>query len=178
MAKIVNTKQKNLGILTSSLVILFVLGSQLYTAKHLRDFWPKFRRLQALHKLLIPPKKPSLWPFIDYPMYSYPKYLGSDIKQYKIYGILSNSTKVRILPEDLGINYWIFLYGLKEALRNEDIQDIKNFIQLYETKNKQKLMGIQLENHPLILTETGVILGTPEIVTNITAKHLEENKNQ
>lgn len=164
------------AVLLASLVILGVLGLQLYTAKHLREFWPKFRRLQALHKLLETPEKPSFWPFIDYPMYSYPNYLGDDIKQYVIFGILPDSTEVRIQPEDLGINYWIFMYGFKEALRKNDRKDIKNFIELYESRNNKKLIGVRLENHPLILTKEGVSPGKAKVVTDVKLEDLEEKK--
>ncbi|NJK47051.1 hypothetical protein HC931_01495 [Candidatus Gracilibacteria bacterium] len=176
MVKIVKSERQNLGLFLASLAILGVIGLQLYTAKHLRDFWPKYRSLQALHRLLKAPEKPFLWPFIDYPMYSYPNYLGDDIKQYVILGILPDSTEVRIQAEDLGLNYWIFMYGFKEALRKNDRQDIKNFIQLYESRNNKKLIGVRLENHPLILTKEGVEPGKPKVVTDFKVNSLEEKK--
>jgi hypothetical protein len=176
MVKTIKSERHNLGLILASVAILGIIGLQLYTAKHLRDFWPRFRRLQALHKLLQPPEKPLLWPFIDYPMYSHPNYLGDDIKQYVIVGILPDSTEVRIQAEDLGLNYWIFMYGFKEALRKSDRQDIKNFIQLYESRNNKKLIGVRLENHPLILTKEGVEPGEPKVVTDFKLNDPEEKK--
>lgn len=163
-----------LGIFLTSLAILFILGFQFYTARHLREFWPKFRKLQALHKMLNPPSDPALWPFMSYPMYSYPNYLGDKIKQYSIYGVLENDNEVQILPEDLGINYWIFMYSLKEALRKKNYEEIKNFAQLYEIKNQKDLISLQLRNTPFVLTEKGLVSEPQEIVTDINLRKLEE----
>lgn len=167
-------KLPRITILFSSLFILLLLGLQLYAAKHLRDFWPKFRRLQSAHKLLKPPSDPALWPFMSYPMYSYPKYAGNAIKQYEIIGTLADGSEVAIMPEDLGINYWIYMYAFKEAMRKKKYQDIKSFVELYETKHQQKLVSIRLEYTPLILSKKDVTSEQKEIVTDIKIEELEE----
>lgn len=158
-----------------SLVILGFLGLQLYTAQHLRVFWPKFR-LQYAHKLLKPPKVPALWPFIDYPMYNYPKYEGDKLNQYFIFGILEDSTEVLIRPEDLGLNYWIFMYGFKESLRKGNDKDIKNFAKLYESRHNKKLLGLRFEDRPLVLSKERVVPGSPEVVKNIKLEDLEKKE--
>ena len=153
--------------LFSSLIIIAILSFQFYSAKHLRGFWPKFRRLQLAHKLLKPPADPILWPFMSYPMYSYPKYEGGSIKQYSIVGTLSNGQEVKITPENLGINYWIFMYGLKESLRKNKVEDVKDFARLYEEKNKGKLSSIRLISNPLILSKKEINPGLPKIITEV-----------
>lgn len=157
MTKLIQERQYHVTVSIFSLVILFFLGFQLYTAIHWREFWPKFRRLQAPYKLLKPPKDPSLWPFMSYPMYSYPKYRGNTIKQYAIFATLTDKTEVRIQPEDLGLNYWIFMYGLKEALRLENHQAILDYVDLYERKQNRKVLDISLKIYPLELTDTGLV---------------------
>ena len=167
-------EQPKLASFLSSLVIISFLGTQLYTAKHLRDWWPKFRRLQTAYKLLKPPKKPALWPFIDYPMYSYAKNEGSGIKQYSAFGILPDSTEVPIIAEDLGLDYWVFNYGFIASLRQKNYQDIKKFAQLYQKINKQELISIRLENKPLILSIDSIEPGEKEIVVDIKREVWEE----
>jgi hypothetical protein len=150
-----------------SLAIAFILGFQFYSAQHLRDFWPKSRILQPLLKLLNPKSTKELWPFIDYPMYSYPKELGDNIQQYSVYGVLDNGTEVKIEPENLGVNYWIFMYGIVTSLRKEDVEDVKHFVEMFEQRNQVKLQSIRLENQPLTLTESGVQPSDTEVLTEI-----------
>jgi len=154
-----------------SFVILAFLGLQFYSAQHLRVFWQKFRTLQPAYRLLEPSNPEAFWPFIDYPMYSYAKRAGSKINQYRAIAILEDGREVRIVPESLELNYWIFMYGFITALRQENQEDIANFVRQYETLNDEKLAGIRFENHPLILSKETVTPGSPEILSTI---HLED----
>ena len=176
MKKLIQKHQHTIAATVFSVVILFFLGFQFYTAIHWREFWPKFRRLQAPYKLLKPPKDPSLWPFMSYPMYSYPKYTGNKIKQYAIFGTLVDKSEVRILPKDLGLNYWIFMYGFKEAIRLENSQDIINFVHLYETKNDKKISIVKLKIYPLEITKDGLIERPIEVIKEFKIQDLQENK--
>lgn len=168
--------QQTIGLTLASLAILSFLGLQLYTAEHLRDFWPKFRKLQYPYKLLKPPETPALWPFIDYPMYSYPKYLGNGINQYFMFGILEDSSEVRLLPEDLGLDYWVFLYGFKDSLRLEKRDWLNKFAEIYEKRHGKKLIGFRLEDRPLILGNKEVKQGETKVLKDLRIEELEEKK--
>ncbi|MEQ8463036.1 MAG: hypothetical protein RIC07_05645 [Coleofasciculus sp. E1-EBD-02] len=164
MSKLGHTHPYKFTVHLLSIVILFFIGLQFYTAKHLRGFWPKFRRLQYPYKLLKPPPDPSLWPFVSYPMYNYAKYEGDTIKQYSIYATLDDSTEVLIKPEDLGINYWVFMYVFKGSLRLEKKEMIMNFVQLYESRYHTKIINLRLYNYPLVLLKDKIIEAEPQLV--------------
>ena len=116
-----------------------------------------------------------LWPFLDYPMYSYSKHIGDSIDNYLLYGIQSDSTQVAILPEDLGLNFWKFLWGPVRAIRFNDNKEIQKYVSLYQSKRNYKLFGLQLMNNPLILTEEGVVpLPSPEVVNTVNVKEFTD----
>ncbi len=118
---------------------------------------------------------PRLWPFLDYPMYRESKHIGDSIDNFFLYGIQSDSTKVAILPEDLGLNFWKFLWGPVRAIRFNDNKEIQKYVSLYQSKRNYKLFGLQLMNNPLILTEEGVVpLPSPEVVNTVNVKEFTD----
>jgi hypothetical protein len=98
---------------------------------------------------------PSLWPFLDYPMYAEAHYAAERIHRPVILGLLAGSVEVRIVPEDLGLHYWLF-QDFISALRHEDGEQLKKYVDLYESKYDLKLTGLRLENHPLALFREGL----------------------
>ena len=118
---------------------------------------------------------PRLWPFLDYPMYRESKHIGDSIDNFFLYGIQSDSTKVAILPEDLGLNFWKFLWGPVRAIRFNDNKEIQKYVSLYQSKHNSKLIGLKLMNNPLILTEEGVVpLPSPEVVNTVNLKEFTD----
>lgn len=105
----------------------------------------------------------SLWPFMSYGMYSKPNYEGDQINQYYVYAILRDSSEVRILPEDLGIDSNLFRWFVNALIEN-DTEYIETYVNIYESRHNADLIGFRLDNHPLILARDGVYPGPPEIL--------------
>ena len=97
------TNLKKLAILPISLVILTVLFFQ--ASIGLRSVCPRSNRFPSFLKNICPsfPSPPAIYPFLDYPMYSTPKYEGDSFDRYWVFGISENSNQVRILPKDIGV---------------------------------------------------------------------------
>ena len=124
--------RKKLAVCLISLVILttlFVQSSvtlagraaaytvipQLYSARVLRDG--------------------TLWPFLDYTMYTRLHQVGDQISRYSVFGTLEDSTVVPILPQDLGVNKWHFKKHLQRALESKDEEKIKEWAEIYRDRH-------------------------------------------
>jgi hypothetical protein len=57
-------------------------------------------------------------------MYGEAFYEGDQIHQPLVFGVLENSTEVSILPEDLGLDFWLFSKGFVHALLYDDHEQI------------------------------------------------------
>ncbi len=114
---------------------------------------------------------PLLWPFLNYPMYCIPHHKGDALDQYFVFGTLEDSIEVPILPEDLGLHFWQF-YGKSQergvviALLQENNKLIKTYVELYQSRHNKRLVGLRLENHPLILSREGVNPGPRQVLKN------------
>ena len=115
---------------------------------------------------------PLLWPFLDYPMYSIPHHDGDALDRYFVFGTLKDSAEVPIFPEDLGLHFWQF-YGQSQqrsvvaALLHENSNLIKTYVELYQSRHNKRLLGLRLENHPLILSREAVNPGPRQVLKNI-----------
>ena len=115
---------------------------------------------------------PLLWPFLDYPMYSIPHHDGDALDRYFVFGTLEDSAEVPIFPEDLGLHFWQF-YGQSQqrsvvaALLHENSSLIKTYVELYQSRHNKRLLGLRLENHPLILSREAVNPGPRQVLKNI-----------
>jgi hypothetical protein len=65
-------------------------------------------------------------------MYKEPHYKGEQIPYMQVYGILADSSLVQILPEDLGMNFWMF-----EDFMVEVDQEIQANVQVYVDANRK-----------------------------------------
>lgn len=152
---------KNLAILFLSLFILGILALQAGVT-----FW-----------FVCPPYcPPALWPFVDYPMYSEPRYEGSEFEQHFVFGILEDSTEVPLRPEDLNLHFWLFRRGLVFAMLRNDTTQIQAYVDLYQKLHHKRLVGLRLENHPLILSREGMTPGPTRILRTFQLASREEKK--
>lgn len=92
------------------------------------------------------------WPFIDYTMYSKAHYPGDSINRYVLFGILKDSREVSISSFDLGLTFYQFINGLVPAMIKGETAKIQLYVQLYERNHGKSLVGLRLENHPIVLS--------------------------
>ena len=99
---------------------------------------------------------PALYPFLDYPMYSEPHREGDKIGQFSVVGILEDSTEIPILPEDLGLNFWLFRSVFMEALLQDKRDELRSFIKIYHARHRKQLTGLRLENRRWFISREGL----------------------
>ena len=170
------TNLKKLAILPISLVILTVLFFQ--ASIGLRSVCPPSNRFPSFLKNLCPsfPSPPAIYPFLDYPMYSTPKYEGDSFDRYWVFGISENSNQVRILPKDIGGNFWLFQKNFVSAIQKNDKEKISQYVELYQSSNPNNLVKVRLENHPLVLSSEGLYPGKTQVIETVKLKTLQEKK--
>ena len=119
---------------------------------------------------------PNLYPFLHYPMYSKPIYEGYKVEQYRLFGILTDSTEIAINPEDLNLNFWLFREQVIYPILKNEQHKIQLAIKRYKAENKVNLVSLRLENHPVIVTKKGSRSGEIEVVKTIQTKELRARK--
>lgn len=108
------------------------------------------------------------YPFVDIPMYHFSHYEGEAIKvRHHLFGILKSSGEVEILPDDLGISFWKLETDLSNAIMHEEFTRIDPYVQLYESRTGQHLIGLRLEDHPITLTREGFQPAPFEVVKTL-----------
>ena len=113
-------------------------------------------------------RSPFLYPFLDYPMYQGAHYKGETIDEYFIVGILEDSSEVPILPEDLGFdNVWLYRKGFVRAVLRGNQARIKDYAELYKSKQNEVLIGLRVEIHPVSLSRVGVEPGPPRVIIEL-----------
>lgn len=107
-------------------------------------------------------RSPYLWPFIDYPMYSQPRYEGDELPRHRVFGITEAGERIRITPEALDTDYWIFRDAFVFPFLHTPLRDdLAPGVELFESRRGVRLIEVQLEDHPLVLTREGWIEGWP-----------------
>lgn len=110
-------------------------------------------------------RSPYLWPFIDYPMYSQPRYAGDELPRHSAFGITEHGERVRITPEILDTDYWIYRDAFVFPFVHTPLRDdLAPGVELFESRRGVGLVEVTLEDHPLILTREGWIEGEPTTV--------------
>lgn len=98
---------------------------------------------------------PYLWPFIDYPMYSWPRAEGDTLDRAFVAGILPDTSEVRIEPEDLGLLFFLYQGGPVAALLEADRHRAEFYRDLYVERKKVDLIGLRLKHRPVIVSRNG-----------------------
>lgn len=136
-----------LQILAASVVVLVTI-----TFQALASFQIQFGPIEG---------SPFLWPFLDYPMYTGAHYAGEPLERQVVVGILADSSEVMIAPADLGVTFWQFQNFLNPAILDGHRDRADVYRGIYEERYGEYLIGFRLEDHPLILTEEGLVEGEP-----------------
>lgn len=111
---------------------------------------------------------PFMWPFLDYPMYSAPWYEGDPIPQRVMVGVLEDSSRVVIEPEDLDVTFWQFETVLFRAILREDRARAAAYAEIYHERYGGRLIGFQVENHPWLITDDGLKEGPITVIASIS----------
>jgi hypothetical protein len=155
-AQVENLRIGSLTYLLISLAITLVIGLQ--AAQTFRILCPP-QSLAALSFLRVA-CPPAFYPFLDYPLYNQAHYSGEKINQFKVIGILVDNREVPILPEDMGLRFWLFQRFI-DAVNQEKREQIAAYVEMYQSRHDRQITALRLENHPLILSGKGVLQDTP-----------------
>lgn len=107
-------------------------------------------------------RSPYLWPFIDYPMYSQPRYEGDELPRHRVFGVIEGGERIRITPEILDADYWIYRDAFVFPFLHTPLRaDLAPGVELFESRRGVRLIEVQLEDHPFIVTREGWVEGSP-----------------
>lgn len=112
-------------------------------------------------------RPPFLWPFLDYPMYEQPRYAGEPIVRQVVVGVLADSTDIVLAPADLGVTFWQFQNILNRAILRDDQAGAEAYRGIYEERYGRSLVAFRLEGHPLVMTEDGLVAGSPVVLGSL-----------
>lgn len=155
MLRIKSSKQRQTTTwLISGIILLFLL---LQAGMTFRVFCPP-KPLKFLSFLRVG-CAPTLWPFVDYPMYSIPHYKGEKISRHFLFGILEDNREVLIQPQDVNLGFWIFEDQFLDPIRRNDQEKIRRAAALYENIKQQNLLGFRMEDRPFVIEREGAIPG-------------------
>jgi hypothetical protein len=107
---------------------------------------------------------PKLWPFLDYAMYSRPHYAGDSIVTFFLVGVFEDSSEISILPADLNLGPFDYLYTLVPQLEGGTVETARRYAEVYQRTRGRKLIGLRLESHAMVLSRDGVTRGSSRIV--------------
>jgi len=110
---------------------------------------------------------PDRWPFLSYPMYAHAHSPGDGIPRYRVFGILEDSSEVYVTPETLGTSFWIWQKRLVRAFDPVDPNDLRAMSTLYRSRHGTRILGLRLENHPLVLEDRAVEEGEAEVIRTV-----------
>lgn len=112
-------------------------------------------------------RSPTLFPFLDYPMYGRARSEGDAVSRYVVVAIFADSSETRVRMEDLGLSFWHFRRGIVAALLARDRARLRDYASIYERRNGRRPTGFRLDDVPLIVTGAGLRDGEPTVVRRI-----------
>lgn len=162
------TNLGNAKLYAISLLILSFLALQVIASFRLSCLPDSIARFVPFLRIC----DPELWPFLSYPMYSQPHYLGDRIDRPQIFGVLEDNTEVIISNRSLGIRITQFINIHQTILETKDKEQIQAVVALYERNTNQRLVELSLGYDPLIFTEDGFVPGEPRKLLTISIDSL------
>jgi hypothetical protein len=104
------------------------------------------------------------WPFLNYHMYRKAHYEGDAVYRYALVGIPEKGDEVPIRAEDLDLTFYKFHWGLVDAIRFNDMTELKKYVGWWERKSGRRLAALRLENHPYKIYRDGIVRAEPFVV--------------
>lgn len=117
----------------------------------------------------------NLWPFKNYPMYTYPVPKDSQMDRYSVFAVYG-AAAIPLRPHDMGLNNVKFRDGFLALLRGytgdaRDRAKLEEYLALYARWSGGErarwygpLRALRLENNPLFLTPQGPAAAPPTTV--------------
>lgn len=125
------------------------------------------------------------WPFIDYPMYQFPRYEGERLMiEWPLYAEFTDGSEMRVKHEEMGIaNYWKYFHGVVSVLRqdaideNEKRQRLSYIPRKLEAMTGKQVAELRLEADPWMLTRDGPVEASRgEVIARLTFPSSEPSR--
>lgn len=160
----IQTKAKGFGAfgkLMASLVIVGTISAQAYMAL-LR---------MACNSKDIPvfcdvPTDPSLYPFLDYPMYSEAHKEGATVPNYTLVAIFEDGSEKTLTPEDFGLSPYWFNTGLLPAFQAKNALEVSSYLADYTAAGNSPFIAFRFENNLFTITKEGVLTEDSDVFTS------------
>ena len=147
-------------LLISGLIVLFIIAQ---TSESLQILCPRSCA-------------PFFWPFMDYPMYSVPHYVDDRINQYQVIGTLDDLNEVEIDYEDLNLDLPFKMGIFYRAILENNEKNLAIYVDAYQHKYGKRLIGLRLENQPLVFLGNGVEPAPKKVVADVSLPQPEEKR--
>jgi hypothetical protein len=115
------------------------------------------------------PEDPSLYPFLNYPMYRSAKPEGVIVPKFAVIATYPNGTEKQLTAEDFALSDYWFTRGIIYSLDKKDDAKTQEFIRDYEQSGKPPFTSLRLDVTPLAIERKGVIEGEPYTVNQVFA---------
>lgn len=106
-----------------------------------------------------------MWPFLDYPMYSYSRHEGQRlVVRYDVYGTTSDGAEVEIAPKDLGMYWFPFRRTFLADIFRGDREKIAAYLDEYRKRHGKEIVALRVEDRAIIVTREEINLAPPPTV--------------
>lgn len=106
------------------------------------------------------------WPIIDYPMYEFSHQAGEYVISQRTLEVVHRDDSVdRLTAEDLGLNFWNFLY-LTGRLQRGNVAAMQQLMEIYDRGSE--LSKVRVFSPPVILTKQGAAKAEPKLLGELT----------
>jgi hypothetical protein len=134
-----------------------------------------------------------IWPFTDYPMYAWSHHEGERVSaRHYIYATTADGEEIEILPEDVGVNIFLFERWGRHLMENPSIEvdtsgQVKNwlksttlfrllkgedgtdmtelFVTMAERNLGKDIVKLRVEDTSYVVTRNGHAPATPHVVS-------------
>lgn len=112
------------------------------------------------------PTDPSLYPFLDYPMYSAVYKEGTTVPNYTLVAIFEDGSEKTLTSEDFDLSPYWFNTRLLPAFQAKKAVEVSSYLADYEAAGNPPFVAFRFENTVLTVTKAGVVTGAPEVFTS------------
>jgi hypothetical protein len=110
---------------------------------------------------------PTLWPFVDYPMYSRAHYEGDKYTHRRVIGIYSDSSESTLHWTDFDVPFYLFTRIFLRAVDAGDLETIQVFVDRFHRTGRKSMIGLRLEAHPFVFASNELHPRSTRIVKEI-----------
>jgi len=144
----------SLKVFVSLLITATVLGQVAVSAFSLPlvRHWDEGTRPTGITRFVRPP---TLWPFVNYPMYSQARFPGDTIFEFALVGEFEDGSRGEIPPERLGLGSYHYQILLRR-LRSGDLSAVRYVRERYEATPRGLPSLLFVRRDAMVLREAGV----------------------